>query len=93
MERIFLSSTLEGRSYPEAGKALYDEITSKAEFTDRIVLDFDGVYCVPSLFLNASLGRLIKEKGYDFVKSKLSFANISVSQVNRIKKYVQLVCN
>lgn len=91
MVRIFVSSTLESRSYPNAGRALYNEIVSKAESADRIVLDFSGVYCVPSLYLNTSLGRLIKGKGYNLVKSKLSFANITKSQADRINKYVNCI--
>ena len=92
MDRIFVKDTLK-KGFPDAGRVLYDEIMSRAESADRIIIDFDGVHCVATQYLTTSIGRLIKEKGVDFVKSRLTFANILVSQADRIRKYVQLVCN
>lgn len=93
MDRIFVKDTLKKGGFPGAGRVLYDEIMSRSESADRIIIDFDGVHCVATQYLTTSIGRLIKEKGVDFVKSRLTFANILVSQADRIRKYVQLVCN
>ena len=91
MDRILVLDTLKKGGYPEAGRVLYEEIMSRAESADKIIIDFEGVCSVPSLYLNTSLGRLVKKKGVDFVKSKLSFANITKSQADRIKKYVECI--
>ena len=93
MDRILVLDTLKKGGYPEAGRVLYEEIMSRAESADKIIIDFDGVQCVATQYITTSIGRLIKEKGYDFVKSKLSFANIYVSQAARIKKYVKAYAN
>lgn len=93
MDRIFVRDTLRKGGFLDAGRVLYDEIMSRAESADRIIIDFDGVQCVATQYLTISIGRLIKEMGVDFVKSRLTFANILASQADRIRKYVQLVCN
>lgn len=88
MKSILISSIIDGRSYPDAGCMLYDSILSGVESSDKVTLDFTGVSSVPSMFLNVSFGRLISEKGVAFIKEKISFCNITVSQVQRIKEYV-----
>ena len=75
------------RDYPTAGDMLYQQIEENKD-TNRIVLDMEGVSLLPSMFLNPSLGRIIREKGVDYLKSKLVFTNISVSDSRRIKEYV-----
>ncbi len=91
MDRILVLDTLKKGGYPEAGRVLYEEIMSRIHSADKIIIDFEGVSSVPSLYLNTSLGRLVKKKGVDFVKSKLFFANITKSQADRIKKYVECI--
>ena len=76
------------RDYPTAGDMLYQQIEENKD-TNRIVLDMEGVSLLPSMFLNPSLGRIIREKGVDYLKSKLVFTNISVSDSRRIKEYVE----
>ena len=76
------------RDYPAAGDLLYQQIENNSDDT-RIILDMDGVSLLPSMFLNPSLGRIIREKGVDYLKSKLVFTNISASDSRRIKEYVQ----
>lgn len=93
MDRIFVKDTLRKGGFPDAGRVLYEEIMSRAESADKIIIDFDGVRCVATQYITTSIGRLIKEMGVDFVKSRLTFANILASQADRIRKYVQLVCN
>lgn len=88
MKSILISSMIDGRSYPDAGCMLYDAIVLDADSSDRIILDFNGVSSVPSMFLNVSIGRLISERGVAFIKGKIAFSNITASQVQRIKDYV-----
>ncbi len=74
--------------YPTAGEVLYGMIMKDMDSSDKIVLDMDGVSLIPSMFLNTSLGRIIRERGVAFVKSKLGFSNIKSSDANRIREYV-----
>ena len=41
------------------------------------------------MFLNVSIGRLISERGVAFIKEKIGFSNITASQAQRIKEYVE----
>lgn len=74
--------------YPTAGALLYQKIVGSEDECDKIVLDMDGVSLLPSMFLNPSLGRLIKEKGLPYLKDKISFVNIKASDSRRLKEYV-----
>lgn len=55
--------------------------------SQKVVLDMDGVTSLPSIFLNVSFGRLIDEKGFDFIH-KLTFLKITKVQADRLKKYI-----
>ena len=79
---------MHGNDYPTAGELLYGIIMKDIDSEDRIVLDMEGVSLIPSMFLNTSLGRIIRERGVPFVKAKLGFANIKASDANRIREYV-----
>ena len=79
---------MEGIDYPTSGNILYSIIISKADIVDSIILDMTGVKLMPSVFLNTSIGRIISEKGVDFLKNKISFKNIRTSDVARLKDYV-----
>ena len=79
---------MQGNDYPTAGELLYGIIMKDIDSEDRIVLDMEGVSLIPSMFLNTSLGRIIRERGVPFVKAKLGFANIKASDANRIREYV-----
>lgn len=89
--RIVIKDILNGRNYPDAGVCLYDIMMNNIDSTDKFVWDLSGVSELPSMFLNVSMGRLIKEKGESFVKSHISFANITKSQIDRIIKYVEIM--
>lgn len=87
--RVNISEIMQGVNYPEAGDRLYGVLLDNLDKDARIVLDFNGITLVPSMFLNTSLGRLIKERGVDVVKRKLGFCNIPMSQMAHIKEYVK----
>lgn len=88
MISITVSPIMQGKDYPTAGSILYGVIMKSID-EDRIILDMKDVALVPSMFLNTSIGRIISEQGVAFVRSKLGFTNIKVSDANRIKDYVK----
>ena len=85
---IQVNNIMEGIDYPTSGNILYSIIISKADIVDSIILDMTGVKLMTSVFLNTSIGRIISEKGVDFLKNKISFKNIRTSDVARLKDYV-----
>ena len=89
MISITVLPIMQGRDYPTAGTVLYGIIMRVIDSQDKIVLDMTGVSLIPSMFLNTSIGRIMNEKGVDFVKSKFGFSNIKVSDANRIRDYVK----
>ncbi len=64
-------------------------LNDKLDNQDKIVLDFKNVTLVPSMFLNTSIGKIIKERGSNIIRQKLTFNNISSSQITYIREYVQ----
>jgi len=78
---------MKGRDFPTAGSVLYSIIIGKIDTDERIDLDLEGVSLIPSMFLNVSIGRIIKERGVDFMKHKIT-SNIKASDAKRIKEYV-----
>ena len=85
---IKVSPIMQGKDYPTAGDALYHLMIARLDLEDRVILDMDGVALIPSMFLNVSIGRLANERGVDFVKHKIGFSHIKVSDAQRIKQYV-----
>jgi hypothetical protein len=85
---INISEYLVGRSYPEAGDVVYQKIVHEMNHGDKIILNLSDVDSLPSMFLNVSIGRYVDNFGIESLKKKISFANISASQIERIKKYI-----
>lgn len=88
MKKIEIQTLIEDCDYPTAGRKLYDEMVRTIAQGDQLVVDMTGVDCLPSLFLNTSLGSFLERFGSDSIKGKLLFENITASQVGRIKDYV-----
>lgn len=86
---IKLQEILNGRDYPDSGSILYDKMLALEKTCDKVVLDMDGVISLPTIFLNVSIGKYITNSGLDSFKAKYSFAHISVSQVERLQKYIK----
>lgn len=93
MRTVDLHTLLEGKTYPESGVELYGLLEEKLNDDERIVLDMAGVTSLPSMFLNVSIGRFIKEHGYQALKEKVSFANISRVQAQYIADYAKKMAN
>ena len=88
---IAIKDALNGRTFPDAGAYLYDTMMSNIDTQDKIIWDLSGVSEIPSMFLNMCLGKLVKERGADFVKSRISFINITKAQALRIMDYVNKI--
>lgn len=85
---ILLNELMTGKSYPDAGSALYNALIENIQNSDKITIDMQDVPALPSVFLNTSFGRFIKEKGKDALKDRISFSKITASQAERIKEYL-----
>lgn len=81
---------MDGLQYPDAGAALYNKMIPLIDTEDKIVLDLEGINLLPSMFLNVSIGRLIKEKGKSIL-AKISFNNITKTQIKRLQDYVDKI--
>lgn len=89
MKTIHLNKLISGKSFPEAGSLLFNEIESNIPTdNDKIILDLADVSALPSMFLNVSIGKFIEVHGLETLKNKIVFSNISTSQVERLKKYL-----
>ena len=88
MISISVFPIIRDNDYPTAGNVVYGMIMKNIDSVDVIDLDMKDVTLIPSMFLNTSLGRIIKEKGVSFLKNRITFSNIKVSDANRIKEYV-----
>ena len=88
MVSIDVKQIMDGRDFPTAGAYLYSMIIPHIDTEDKIYLDLQGVSVLPSMFLSMSFGKIIKERGVAFLKSKLVFTNIKASDITRIKEYV-----
>ena len=89
MYTIKVCDIMQGADFPTSGKILYSIISSKIDDVDTIVLDMSDVPLIPSMFLNTSIGRIITERGPEFLKSKITFQNIKASDAARVKDYVK----
>lgn len=86
---INLLDLMRDKDYPTSGSALYDAILSRQDTAGKVIIDMTGVDSLPSMFLNMSLGRYIETFGKDQLKEKIGFAKVSVSQVARLKEYLE----
>lgn len=80
---------MENRTYPQAGEVLFEKIEQLMPNEDKIVIDLQGGVSMPSMFLNVSIGRFIDKYGVDLLRQKISFANITVTQGERLKEYIK----
>ena len=90
---IDIQQIIKNRTYPDAGEVLYDVMVKTFNTGDILTINMEGVSALPSMFLNTSLGRYIEENGADAIKGKLSFKNITRSQVVRLQDYIKRMSN
>lgn len=75
--------------YDVAGECLYAIVNENIGRNEKVVVDMRGVTSIPSIFLNVSIGRIIDELGMDTLRHFISFAQITKSQAERIKCYLE----
>lgn len=86
---INLKDIMSNQSLPDAGSRLLEIMMSKLNAGENIILDMDGVPSLPSIFLNTSIGKFIEEKGVKLLKQKVSFAQITKGQAERLQEYIR----
>ena len=88
MNTIRIKPLMKNKSYPEAGSDLYRFIEERIGSQEKIEIDLSGVDALPSMFLNVSIGKLVDAYGFMPIVKKITFTNISSSQIDRIKTYL-----
>lgn len=68
-----------------SGQQLYNMICDCSDQT--VVLNMSNLTSFSSVFLNVSIGRLITEKGKEYVKNTIKFTQLTKSQAVRLKEY------
>lgn len=76
------------RRYPDAGAALYEEIVKVIDSDEKIIIDGKNAEGIPTLFLNTSIGRLFEVYGYERLKGRISFINLSKFETETLRKYI-----
>lgn len=90
METIFLNNIIEtSKSIPDAGKRLYDILEQPIKNGEDVTIDVKDA-AMSSVFLNTSIGPLIKDYGVAAVKN-LTFRNITERQAKRLDEYIRYV--
>ena len=90
-EERFLNDDLDKCLEEEFDLIILDLMLPGVDTDDACVWDMQDVSELPSMFLNMSLGRFVKDRGADFVKKKVRFKNINKSQALRIVEYVEKI--
>lgn len=75
--------------FSKAGTDIFDVASSAILGGEEVLLDMKGQDSVSTVFLNASIGRLIDQFGVEKVKKNLKFANLLRTQMERIRKYFE----
>lgn len=84
---VQLAELMKDKSYPDSGRELYAILLEAISTKTRVEINMAGVDALPSMFLNTSLGPLIKDKGLNLLKESFKLLNVSRTQIERIKKY------
>lgn len=79
----------QNKDFAEAGNSLYLSIKKAISNHNMLSVDMEGVTSLPSIFLNASLGRIIDEEGKDKLKQTVGFVKITKLQAMRLRDYMQ----
>jgi len=86
---INLKDIMSNQSLPDAGSKLLDIMMAKLNAGENIILDLGGIPSLPSIFLNTSIGKFIEENGVELLKQKVSFAQITKGQAERLQEYIR----
>lgn len=78
----------QSKSLPDAGQILFENISQADERHTKLVVDMRQTTSLPSIFLNASIGRFIDARGKERLKETLTFTNITKAQATRLRDYL-----
>jgi hypothetical protein len=78
----------QSKSLPDAGQILFENISQADERNTKLVVDMSQTTSLPSIFLNASIGRFIDARGKERLKETLTFTNITKAQATRLREYL-----
>lgn len=76
------------KNLSEAGKVFYVKIKDAISQNQKLNVNMEGVTSLPSILLNASIGRIIDENGKNAVKEHVGFTMITKQQALRLKDYL-----
>lgn len=79
----------QNKDFAAAGNALYQSIKKAMSNNEVLSVNMEGVTSLPSIFLNASFGRIIDEEGKDRLKQSVGFVRITRQQALRLRDYLQ----
>lgn len=88
MCKIVIKDILFDRSFPDAGDLFYSKIVHAINNNDKLQVDMTGVTSLPSVFLNASIGKAIDDYGKDSIRKNVSFLHITKTQADRLSEYM-----
>ena len=84
---IQLANLMDGRSFPDSGNLLYQDMTRLLDVNKTVSIDLTGVISIPTMFLNASIGRAVDHYGVEKIKQSVVFYHITKGQAERLKEY------
>lgn len=84
---IQLNKIMDGKTYPESGSCLYNIVENMIQTDQEVKIDLLNVISLPSMFLNASFGRLANKYGGDKIRKNVKFYHITKIQADRLKEY------
>ena len=91
MCKIIIKDILKDNDYPQAGGYVFDVMEKCIPNGETVTLNMEGVEVLPSMFLNASIGRYVEKYGIASLKGRLSFEKILSSLLTRIKDYLNRI--
>ena len=85
-----LWSLVEDTSTNGDGKVLYRVLRPHLERGEVVHLSLAWTTSLSSSFLNSSIGRIIKEYGYQVLRDQVALRDYTPPQARRLHKYVML---
>jgi len=72
-----------------SGYVLFTQIDNNFSKEEKIRISFKDTTPISSSFYNSSIGDLIEKYGYDEVKRKLKFEDLSKSQFQILQRFIE----
>ncbi|MEX1191908.1 MAG: STAS-like domain-containing protein [Brumimicrobium sp.] len=74
----------------EKGDLVFNELNSKLENNEQVIIDFKGVDLIITAFLNAAIGKLYSKNKYtaDFLNDHIKLENIQKEDISLFKDVI-----